>query len=175
MGAQRMDKRGYPGVLTSILSPEMCELKMAEMQRGAQTGRLRPLWPLLPWGALIGKGRGWVAEKHAATEELYEPSRPIRVHQEPFIPWCASFPPPDSPEWRGPSRWYPLPFQPLAPSPRQPGESGSFLRSPVGSQVSPLSGARVGEQSDVSRQATLECLSEENPKWPPRQGNEWEA
>lgn len=84
----------------------------------------------------------------AATKQLSEPSRPIKVHWEAFITCVLPsllqtvlskrilFP-------------LPTPFQPLTPSPQQPRESGSFLHSPVWSQVSPLSqglGVVVGRE-----------------------------
>lgn len=85
----------------------------------------------------------------AATEQLSEPSRCIKVYQEPFIT-CVL---PSllltilSERTLSP---LPTPFQTLAPSPQQPRESGSFLHSPVWSQVSPplpgVGGGAVGRE-----------------------------
>lgn len=84
----------------------------------------------------------------AATKQLSEPSRPIKVHWEAFIT-CVL---PSLLQTVLSKRilfTLPTPFQPLTPSPQQPRESGSFLHSPVWSQVSPLSqglGVVVGRE-----------------------------
>lgn len=51
--------------VVSTLSRGVCKLRMRKCRGHLRSSRLGLLWPFLLWGALLGKRRRWVLEKHA--------------------------------------------------------------------------------------------------------------
>lgn len=106
----------------------------------------------------------------AALQQFYELPKPIQVHKESFIACCIPLPSLLTVPCQTTFSQVLAPFQPLAPHPWQPRDLVASFTPQCGPRCPSPPGAL-----DVSRQATSECLSGENPKWPPGQGKEWEA
>lgn len=132
--------------------------------------------PFLLLGAVIGKRRRRVTESVQNTSvSSGQPcsssvdSKPTAVGQDSFLTccWPASFP--DS-AMRGLSPRALFPSSLLLPAHSSPGGLATSFTPQCGSRCPPLLGP-----PDVSRQAIEECLSGQNPRWPPGQGKEWEA